>query len=99
MKKVAFAFGLFLFLSGAAVNSHAQIIVKIRPAEPTVVETRPVAPYRDAVWIGPEWRVQHGAYVRVPGHWVKPRRGWRWGPGHWEDRRGGSIWIRGGWVR
>ena len=99
MKKIALAFGLFLLLMGAFVNSNAQIVVKIRPAEPVVVETRPAEPYRGAVWVAPEWVYRHGAYERVPGHWIKPRRGWRWEPGRWEDRPGGSIWIAGGWRR
>ncbi|MFM7671689.1 MAG: hypothetical protein ACKO6Q_03720 [Bacteroidota bacterium] len=57
-----------------------------------------VAPFSGAVWIGPEWRWQHGQYVHVPGYWAKPKRfGARWVPGHWKHTRRGFIWVPGRW--
>jgi hypothetical protein len=56
------------------------------------------APYRNSVWIGPEWRWQRGQYVSVPGYWARPGRyGAVWIPGHWKYTRRGYRWIPGQW--
>ena len=56
------------------------------------------APYRDAVWIGPEWRWQGGQYVHVPGYWARPgKHHRRWMAGHWKYKRGGYYWVPGRW--
>ncbi len=57
------------------------------------------APYRDAIWVGPEWVWSHGRYVEVPGHWVKPsRHSASWVTGRWEyNNRHGYRWHKGYW--
>jgi hypothetical protein len=53
-------------------------------------------PYRDAIWVGPEWEWRHGHYVEVPGHWVRRGRG-AWISGDWVQHRRGYRWHRGHW--
>lgn len=79
--------------------SNAQHI-RVRLDFPGGASVRPLgnAPYRGAVWIGPEWRWQQGRYVHVPGYWAKPKRhGAIWVPGHWKQSRRGYSWIPGRW--
>jgi hypothetical protein len=101
MKKIVVAFALFLFMLGAYINSNAQVVVgiglRVRPAEPVVVETRPASPFVGAIWIGPEWRWNNNAYERVPGYWSKPHHG-HWEAGGWEDHhKEGAYWRGGRW--
>lgn len=56
------------------------------------------APFAGAIWIGPEWRWQRGAYVCVPGYWSKPgRRKGHWKQGRWKYTRRGYVWMPGCW--
>ena len=81
----------------AAVNSTAQIIVRVRPHPPVVVE-RPVAPSPRHVWVSEEWTPRRHDYAYREGHWALPPHPRAiWVPGHWADRRGGSFWVAGHW--
>jgi hypothetical protein len=74
--------------------------VRARMEFPVGTSMRPVgaAPFRGAIWIGPEWRWQRGQYILVPGYWAKPnRRGSVWLPGSWSNTRRGFIWKPGRW--
>ena len=56
------------------------------------------APYRGAVWVGPEWRWDRGRYVAVPGYWARPQRHRAyWVQGHWQYFRHGYRWVPGHW--
>jgi hypothetical protein len=80
----------------AAATANAQIVVRVRPVYHGPVVVRGVAPSPRHVWVEDEWAVNHGAYVRRPGHWeVHP--GGVWIPGHWDRRPGGEVWIGGHW--
>ena len=97
MKRILFL-ALFVFVAGV-FSSQAQH-VKVRLDFPVGISINPNGhpPYRDAVWVGPEWQWRHGRYVSVPGHWVHPRhRGAVWVPGHWVTEPHGEIWVSGRW--
>ena len=55
------------------------------------------APYRGAVWVGPEWQYRRGRYVEVPGYWANPGRHHGWAYGHWKHSRRGYKWVPGNW--
>ncbi len=101
MKKYANKIALMVaFFMAIAAVGHSQIVVKVRPEYGPVVAHRPPPPSPRHVWIEGEWTVQGNHYVKQPGYWSEPRRGYhRWVPGHWADRRGGSYWVPGHWVR
>lgn len=72
------------------------------PVAPPVapVELVPVLPFPGAVWLGGYWNWSSGRHVWVPGHYVRPRPGYRWEPYRWEPRARGGWSLRGGiWVR
>ncbi len=96
MKPVILAIGILFFFS---VVTTAQV-VRVRLDFPVGGAVHPSgsAPFRGAIWIGPEWQWQRGQYIYVPGRWVKPgRRGASWAPGRWKNTRGGFVWIPGRW--
>ena len=64
---------IIFFSASNFTQAQTRIYVKVRPA--TTVVVRPLAPRRNYVWVDDEWTVRHGAYERVPGRWVAPRRG------------------------
>jgi hypothetical protein len=88
------AFGLLL-TAGTAV--YAEVIIKVGPPAP-IVETRPVAPGPNYVWIGGYHNYVNGAYVWVPGRWdVPPRPHARWVAHRWVRRHGGYVLVEGHW--
>ncbi|WP_162903223.1 hypothetical protein [Taibaiella koreensis] len=82
-----------------AMDSQAQIYVRIRPPRPQVVVTaRPVAPSPRHVWVTEDWVVDGGAYRWHGGYWAAPPRpGLVWARGHWRHSRRGDLWIPGRW--
>ena len=55
------------------------------------------APYRNAIWVGPEWQYRNGRYVEVPGYWANRGRHRGWAYGHWKQSRRGYKWVPGYW--
>jgi hypothetical protein len=76
-------------------------VVYVRSGPPVeVVETAPVQPSPDHVWIRGHYRWDGvaNAYAWVPGHWqVHPAGYTRWVPGHWYARNGAWYWVEGHW--
>jgi hypothetical protein len=99
MKNPILKFLLFMAVCLAAyASSSAQIYVKVRPVAPVVVQTSRPSP--NHVWVGEEWREDHGNYRYVGGHWdVPPHPGERWIPGHWAREGRGEFWVGGHWAR
>ncbi len=96
---VSICFFLLLFTVN---NLSAQIVVKIKPMEPTIVVVRPDSPGNDHVWIDGHWKWNdtRSEYVWVDGHWDKPGNpNWKWVSGHWKKSRGGWKWIEGHWKK
>ena len=84
MKKIVFVIVVLLGLS--FLKADAQYVRRKPGFSVNISLNAPgTAPYRDAVWVGPEWGWRGGRYVEVPGHWVRA-------PRH------GSAWVSGGWV-
>jgi len=74
--------------------------VRVQLSFPVTVRVQApgAAPFRGAIWIGPEWRWNRGHYVVVPGFWAKPRRHRAYRvPGHWQYSRRGYYWRPGYW--
>jgi hypothetical protein len=100
MKKImifVFAAGLFSLVN---LNSNAQVVVTVRPPEPTVVVAVPPAPSPRHVWVKPYWvwNAHLRRYDRVEGYWALPPHPHAiWIDGHWRERRGGYVWVPGHW--
>lgn len=97
--KNLFRTGLFLCIfSMAYITSNAQSYVKIRPARPTVVVKRPVAPSKAHIWVDEDWALQGNSYVWHGGYWAAPPRPKAvYVPGHWVRSKRGHVWIAGHW--
>lgn len=67
---------------------------------PPRAEVIPVAPFAGAVWIHGSWGWSGGRYHWAPGHYERPRPGYRYEPRHWVKNGRGQWQERGGrWVR
>ena len=95
MKRIMLA--LLLLASVSAIQAqHVRVRLGF-PAGVRIGAPGPV-PYRNVVWIGPEWRWERGQYVSVPGYWARSHQyGAVWVPGHWKYTRRGYRWIPGRW--
>jgi len=90
---ISSAFGLLL----TAGTVCAEVIVRVAPPV-AIVETRPVAPGPNYVWIGGYHRWDGNAYGWVPGRWdAPPRPRARWVARHWVRRHGGWVLVEGRW--
>ncbi len=97
MKKLIFLSLTLFILSGFALQTNAQVIIKVKPKAPKVVVVHKKA-RPNHVWIAGHWKVnRYGKYVWVGGHWVKKRHGYIWINGHWKKVRGGWVWVPGHW--
>jgi len=88
---------LFALLMTAGIAS-AQVVIRVAPPRPVRVGVVGVAPGPGYVWREgwQEWR--GGAYVWVPGGWVRPPHpGWGWVPPHYRRAQGGYIFVPGHW--
>ena len=98
MKKIMFVIIVLLGLS--LVKADAQY-VKRKPVFSINLSVGAPGPppYREAIWIEPQWRWRNGRYVEVAGHWAKaPRRGSTWVAGRWAyTNRRGYRWHNGYW--
>lgn len=80
-----------------AASSFAQVVVRVGPPAP-IVETRPVRPGPDFVWIAGYHRWDGARYVWVPGRWDRPPRPHAvWVPHRWVHRHGGWVLVEGHW--
>src|SRR6266496_1874407 len=97
MKKILFVIVMLLGLS--IMKADAQY-VRRKPAFSVNINIGAPgpAPYREAIWVGPEWTWRHGRYVETQGRWARPsRHGMVWIQGHWVYTRRGYRWQPGYW--
>ena len=95
MKKIIF---LSLLLVTGLISSAQHVSVRMSFPVGVRMGSPGPAPFRGAIWIGPEWVWRGGQYVTVPGYWGKPSRyGAVWVPGHWKYSRKGYRWVPGHW--
>jgi hypothetical protein len=65
---------------------------------PLRVETRPLAPSSDLVWVPGSWEWVDGQWQWSAGHWAQPiRPAAVWEPGRWVAVPGGYAWQPGHW--
>lgn len=89
---MALVFGIGLVSNAQRVRVRLDFPVNISIGAPGP------APFRGAIWIGPEWRWERGRYVAVPGYWSRPYRHRAvWVDGYWRYSRRGYVWIPGRW--
>jgi YXWGXW repeat-containing protein len=68
--------------------------INLTPPPPRV-EVRPVAPWRDGVWIDGHWGRRDGQWEWIPGHWARPMGHYtRWVPGRYLPN---GVWVEGHW--
>ncbi|HZP07322.1 MAG TPA: hypothetical protein VFB43_20650 [Terracidiphilus sp.] len=96
MKKMALSVLLAFGLLPAV--SRAQIVVRIGPPPPPVVEHYGPPPHPGWVW-QPGYHYWDGhRYVWRGGVWVAPPRPRAvWVPPHWVHRHGGWVFVEGHW--
>lgn len=95
LKKILISSAFGLLLCGAAFC--AEVIVKVGPPA-AIVETRPVRPGPNYVWINGYHRWDGNAYVWTAGRWeVPPRAHARWVAHRWVRRHGGWVMVEGHW--
>ena len=87
-----------VFGLGLAFQAPAEeVLVTVKPPH-AIVETRPVRPGGDYVWVTGYHRWDGHAYVWVPGKWDRPPRPHaHWVAHHWEHHHGGWVLIEGHW--
>ena len=94
-KKILLSAACGWMLTAGAV--FAEVVVRVRPPA-EIVETRPVRPGPNYMWIHGYHRWDGNAYVWVPGRWeVGPRPHAVWVRHHWVHRRGGWVLVEGHW--
>jgi hypothetical protein len=91
---------LFVGICGIALAvsaASAQVVVRIGPPPPVVVE-RPGPPsHAGWVWLPGYYRWDGRRYIWVGGYWAKPPRPRAvWVAGRWV-RGGGYVWVKGYW--
>jgi WXXGXW repeat (2 copies) len=86
---------------GGCVTHHVYpaSVVYVRTEPPvTRVETVPVSPGRNYVWVTGYWRYSGDQYLWVPGSYVVPASGYTvWVPGRWDHDGHGYFWRAGYW--
>ena len=88
---------LLLAVTLLPAASFAQVVVRVGPPAP-IVETRPVRPGPEFVWIAGYHRWDGARYVWVPGRWDRPPRPHAvWVPHRWEHRHEGWVMVEGHW--
>jgi hypothetical protein len=88
------------FVLSASLAAGAQIVVRIGPPPPRVVETVPPPPGPGYAWHGGYHRWDGQRYVWVPGRYERvPYEHAHWVDGHWDRRHGGYVWVEGHWAR
>jgi len=99
MKKIFFLLTISVCIYFHSSSAEAQrVSVRLDFPIGTAVNPPGRAPFHGAIWIGPEWRWNRGAYVLVPGYWAKPKGKHRhWKNGHWKHSRHGYCWVPGRW--
>jgi len=86
-----------VFMLWASPASAARVYVAVAPP-PLVVETVPVAPGPNYVWLPGFHRWDGHAYLWVKGHYViAPRPHAVWITGHWVHHHRGWYWVDGRW--
>jgi hypothetical protein len=98
MKKI-FLIPVFIFCF--ALASHAQVVVKIKPAAPNIAVVKPPCPSPKHVWIEGHWvwDKTKKQYIWNRGYWIKPKKHKVWKEGHWVEVPNGFKWIPGHWGK
>lgn len=84
--------------AGGGYAAEPDVYADVPPPQP-YAEVVPVMPFPGALWIGGYWGWSGGRHQWVPGHYERPRPGYRYEPHRWENSRGRWHLRVGGWVR
>ena len=92
---------LFVAICGVTLcigAANAQVVVRVGPPPPVIVERPGRALHAGWVWIPGYYRWNGRRYIWVPGRWAAPPRPRAiWIPGRWVPRGGGWVYINGYW--
>jgi hypothetical protein len=91
---------VFALLMTAGLASAQEVVIRVAPPRPVRVGVVGVAPGPGFVWREGwhEWR--GGAYVWVPGGWIRPPHpGMIWVAPRYRAYRGGYVFVPGRWRR
>ena len=84
--------------AGTATMAGAQVVVRMGPPPPPVMEHPGRPPHRGWVWVPGHHRWDGRRYVWVRGYYARPPRpNAVWVPGRWDHRGGGYVWVDGRW--
>ena len=82
----------------AGIASASEVIIRVAPPPPVRVGVVGVAPGPGFVWMDGYHAWRGGAYVWVPGRWVRPPRPAAvWVPPHYKRVQGGWVFVPGHW--
>lgn len=96
MKRMFKALIIVAMLAFTAVESHAQVIVRVRPVPQRVAVVPRPGPRH--VWVREEWVPVNGRYVWHGGYWAAPPRPRAiYVQGHWRHGYRGWVWVPGYW--
>ena len=85
-------------LLGAGLAGAQEVIIRTPPPRPVHVGVIGVAPGPGFVWVEGYHSWNGGAYVWVPGRWMRrPRPAAVWVAPHYRPERGGWVFVPGHW--
>ncbi len=88
-----------VYAEPAGYPVNAGVYAPVAPPQP-YYEVQPAVPFPGAVWISGYWGYNAGRHQWTPGHYERPRPGYRWEPRRWDHSPHGGWYLRGGgWVR
>src|SRR5262249_36177249 len=66
---------------------------------PDQTEAPPPPPHETAFWKPGYWKVKHGKWEWIPGHYIeRPAPAATWVPGHYVYRSYGYVYVPGYWL-
>ena len=89
--------------AATATPAPVQEVSTIASMPTVIVETIPVAPDPEYLWVNGYWtwrytRFGSGHWEWMPGMWTRPpHRDAVWAGGCWEPHRGRDVWVDGHW--
>ncbi|MCB9059683.1 MAG: YXWGXW repeat-containing protein [Calditrichae bacterium] len=99
MRSIKNIIAALLFSIIIANVANAQIVVKVKPQKPDIVNLRPVQIDKGMIWIDGNWVVKNNRYVWANGYWVKANPALIRVNGYWKHVHGGWIWVEGHWKK
>ena len=100
MKNVIITTVLVACFTLLSTASFSQVVVKVKPAEPTLTVYQPAKPGPNYVWIDGHWHwsKKKDKYIWVDAQWIKKKKNKTYVKGHWKKTAFGWKWVPGHWA-